>query len=518
MYRWTIAAIMLILFALVFANPHIDVSMIGTTQIPYDYDYVVQENNGNLQFYRVEYSDSTAHFYNFSFDASNNSLSSEISIGVATGLSGLSNYYTEMDWSIRYGKLYLMHKISTGLVCFVLAQNSLTTHHINNVSFPQFSFIEPRVELVNENALVIAEEYALLYFDLQTSNSQTLISGPEYQCIFGQYPIVIYLKDDYFIYAKDSQMGGGNVPEVWYLFASDGTLLSTMSSIDTFLTNSMLYQNKGVDVPKIQGRWYLSNTQIVMTDEKLECSIDDENSIHLFSFAGPGNPIDETCVGLYPFGNDRILRHYYDDSFPSHDLYINNVPLEENETPLITYISGDSFSVSVISQDIDAIFRFADNNIDFQIAWTGNGLNLLPFSFPAAIGFSTIYKTFVDQSNLRIVMEDGIYSFNIVETTPIIDDEATPVNEVISAFPNPFKESTTIKFKTKTPLLNLIIEVYNIKGQRIKFLEILKSDSQENSITWDGTDDIGKSVSSGVYFCRLTTSEKVKTYKMIKLK
>ena len=85
-------------------------------------------------------------------------------------------------------------------------------------------------------------------------------------------------------------------------------------------------------------------------------------------------------------------------------------------------------------------------------------------------------------------------------------------------YPNPFNPETTISFATTNSHESTRIEVYNLKGQKVKMLvnEILPTG--QHKVVWNGTDDNGKSVSSGVYFYKMKSGDYQKTRKMILLK
>ncbi len=87
--------------------------------------------------------------------------------------------------------------------------------------------------------------------------------------------------------------------------------------------------------------------------------------------------------------------------------------------------------------------------------------------------------------------------------------------------PNPFNPSTTISFSTTGNFEDTEIEIYNIKAQKIKTLLVILSGVEGsaglNSVVWDGTDDSGSAVTSGIYFYKLNLLESP-TRKMILLK
>ena len=72
----------------------------------------------------------------------------------------------------------------------------------------------------------------------------------------------------------------------------------------------------------------------------------------------------------------------------------------------------------------------------------------------------------------------------------------------LSNYPNPFNPTTEIIFQISdfSKIESPQIEIYNLKGQKIHQLSIFNGQS---SITWDGTDDNGKTVSAGIYLYKL---------------
>ncbi len=104
-----------------------------------------------------------------------------------------------------------------------------------------------------------------------------------------------------------------------------------------------------------------------------------------------------------------------------------------------------------------------------------------------------------------------------------IDSPSTPpmvVHETMlyNAYPNPFKTPTMITYDLKSAG-NVQLEVYNLKGQKVRTLEnTSKSVGGTYTCTWDGSDNNGKHVSSGVYFYRLQTADYLATKKVILMK
>ena len=86
-------------------------------------------------------------------------------------------------------------------------------------------------------------------------------------------------------------------------------------------------------------------------------------------------------------------------------------------------------------------------------------------------------------------------------------------------FPNPFNPETTISFNlTAEDAENAELVIYNLKGQKVKQLISDRISAGQHSVVWNGKDDNGKSVSSGIYFYKLKTANFEKTRKMILMK
>lgn len=72
-------------------------------------------------------------------------------------------------------------------------------------------------------------------------------------------------------------------------------------------------------------------------------------------------------------------------------------------------------------------------------------------------------------------------------------------------YPNPFNPTTTIRYTIAEfhPNLPVKLEIYNLRGQKIRTLVNTKQPAAAYSIPWDGRDDLGIPVASGVYLYRL---------------
>ncbi len=109
---------------------------------------------------------------------------------------------------------------------------------------------------------------------------------------------------------------------------------------------------------------------------------------------------------------------------------------------------------------------------------------------------------------------------NVVEKPPVgVDNSLLHPNIFLTNYPNPFNPTTTIYFETTNLHEDTRIEIYNMKGQRVKeFLIISPSPGHTLSVTWNGTDENNNHVASGIYFYKLKVGDFEKSRKMLMMK
>jgi len=88
-------------------------------------------------------------------------------------------------------------------------------------------------------------------------------------------------------------------------------------------------------------------------------------------------------------------------------------------------------------------------------------------------------------------------------------------SEFISCYPNPFNPQTTA-FLNLTSESHVTLNVYNIKGEKIKTLVNEDLSVGEHHIIWNGTDENNNSVSSGIYFFETGIAKQESDYTSVK--
>jgi hypothetical protein len=80
--------------------------------------------------------------------------------------------------------------------------------------------------------------------------------------------------------------------------------------------------------------------------------------------------------------------------------------------------------------------------------------------------------------------------------------------------PNPFNPETTIEFALASPQ-TIELSVYDVRGTRVATLVSGPRPEGPQSVSWNGTDERGNRVASGVYVYRLTTNQGTFSRKMV---
>jgi hypothetical protein len=118
--------------------------------------------------------------------------------------------------------------------------------------------------------------------------------------------------------------------------------------------------------------------------------------------------------------------------------------------------------------------------------------------------------------NLTISKTPRILKINCascVPTASTMEGGFAPQAVTMTNCPNPFNPSTTIRLSAGKGVRHALLGVYDLQGKLVKTL-INGGISGEMLVTWDGSGNNGKPVSSGIYICRLDTGNKLLTKKM----
>jgi hypothetical protein len=95
--------------------------------------------------------------------------------------------------------------------------------------------------------------------------------------------------------------------------------------------------------------------------------------------------------------------------------------------------------------------------------------------------------------------------------------ETLPPTWLLPNYPNPFNPTTTISYQL-AGRSHVRLIVYNVAGRAVRVLENAERPGGYYEVVWDGRDNNGQVVASGIYFYRLTAGDFVQTRKMVLIK
>jgi hypothetical protein len=142
----------------------------------------------------------------------------------------------------------------------------------------------------------------------------------------------------------------------------------------------------------------------------------------------------------------------------------------------------------------------------------------------------------VDTSYLDPEMPNGTYTYNIrtvysggyqstLSSDAVIEHVQTNADGMLipkvtylkGNHPNPFNPETMINFALSSAS-KTVVQIYNVKGEKVRTLVNEQLDAGHHSVLWNGTDESGRNVASGIYFYKFKTDNFNKTKKMLLLK
>ena len=171
--------------------------------------------------------------------------------------------------------------------------------------------------------------------------------------------------------------------------------------------------------------------------------------------------------------------------------------------------AGDAVTIavnSVMNLPADASIAFIDRTLDRQIA----------------LDEDVEYTFYLGTRDYVATEEDTRFRI-IVGTESFVQEEATRSLELpgqaalYQNYPNPFNPSTIIQYDVAEEGM-VQVRVYDVTGALVKVLESRHRERGRYEVGWNGENDRGEHVSSGIYFYKLVTKGFSQTKKMLLLK
>jgi hypothetical protein len=200
----------------------------------------------------------------------------------------------------------------------------------------------------------------------------------------------------------------------------------------------------------------------------------------------------------------------------------------QNSNQHAPYLVSDGTDFMVFWEDYatgdesELLAQMLDENGVIEPTWPSTGLTICSElknqNAPKAVNDGEY--SYVIWEDTRSSGKTDIYNVYLQKVDLIhvgVDDPQInhPGNELMQNYPNPFNPTTNIDFSLKNDSF-VSLNIYNIKGQKVKTLVTDEMQAGNHSVVWNGTNDSGKSVSSGIYFSSFDTNDENGDYTSVK--
>ena len=193
---------------------------------------------------------------------------------------------------------------------------------------------------------------------------------------------------------------------------------------------------------------------------------------------------------------------------PDGTLLLARVPYIRNSTPLadtgIRALGSPSSDVSQARPVWHDVGHGDHRVIDTRPALFGDGL------------VDCNHNGQADAADIALLLSwdengDGIPDECQLSSVPFL------LPSVLTISPNPFNPRTTVTYRLREPG-EFRLAIYDVTGRRLRTLAGGMSTEREGTVAWDGRDESGASVASGIYFLRLDSASEHITRKMALLR
>lgn len=259
-------------------------------------------------------------------------------------------------------------------------------------------------------------------------------------------------------------------------------------------------------------------------------------------------PLDAAAApGFVPIGNPFASHYFGIDSVFYYGMFYYQQSSASQLDSLYGFRSADSGSAGAPSLTIDS--AGTPFSLRLKTYWQAASPPMVSTFKPNARGTVThIYRSLDPSSSVNEQQPVGVstatdssqtYAFgfhlwymNPLDARRLVDwivgrsSTGRPNNEVTETpltfalkqnYPNPFNPTTRIGFELpRAGQVTMVI--FNILGQRVRELANRAYAAGKHEITWDGKDDWGTEVSSGIYFYRLRSGSTTLSRKMLLLR
>ncbi len=332
---------------------------------------------------------------------------------------------------------------------------------------------------------------------------------------------------------------GTRIKNARFFAGEDGEIHSNFTLTDFAEVQTRIYDERDLLVREIAGQWMISGEKNIAWDRR------DDRGQQVF----PGNyRIEIAAKSPYREETTALSARFYLPLF--YHLDCGNA--QQTDAPFRlrgkTAAWGVASNQTAVQDPAQVSFRFQNLNpqsrYQLQIEGAakdgreitqrilaGNGdVKLADMSFsdaPVRSGFIELPPKSYENGELTIVVERLAGQFTSVsqvwlketgaELNVQVDQQTGGSPAAFSLadnYPNPFNPSTQIRFSAPQNS-KIRLEIFNILGQKVRVLVDQALPAGSHTIEWDGRNDFGAAVASGIYFYRMVAGNFVQTKRML---
>jgi hypothetical protein len=257
-------------------------------------------------------------------------------------------------------------------------------------------------------------------------------------------------------------------------------------------------------------------------DQASAAAIDDSGNVYVTGYSdSTGSSQDYATIKYDSSGNELWVRRFNCANGTDIPTAIavdgsNNI-----------YVTGRSGCGGVTSHDYVTIEYYSNGDTAWLRKYHGPVQNGYDYAYALAVDSAgNVYVTGASQGSGT---DYDYCTIKYVQTGTDVKDEAGSEEKpsefgLSQNYPNPFNPLTTIPFQVKSLEFGVgrpyrtTLAIYNIRGQRVRTLLDEYKVPGEYQVVWDGKDDSGKKVGSGIYFYRLKIGDFSETRRSVLLK
>lgn len=288
--------------------------------------------------------------------------------------------------------------------------------------------------------------------------------------------------------------------------------MEPLDAFEAVLDNIDMIQTREFTLVKIQGEWVGTSEWTINYGDLVVVNCTEDCSFY-WGEQGGGSVPKNTRSSSEGFS--------YDEEADYIPVFVELDPEAlGNPTEIGIFVENECKGAEVIEDSLVQICAYVLNDsiifdpgtVEFQLYYGLRSENVLIESYSIKENLNDIgniekldFSKIQNRFYLISLNEPGNNVPGIIKTT------------LKQNYPNPFNPFTIINYSIANEG-NVELEVYNIRGQKVKILINEMKEPGHYQAIWDGTDNNKKQIASGVYLYRLSTGKKTLNKKMLLLK